>query len=362
MFDFLYNEPQSLLAVGDAMVASETMVEALSATRINLQNVSTCFWGSDDPDEFAHRQLNIERNGPEAEQYATGIDECIEAATVLMTHFNPVPRSLIEKAVNLKLILTNRGGLEHIDVKAATEHGIPVVNVIRNAEPVAEFTLGLMLSVTRNISTSHHSLVCGHWQKEFHNSQFVRTLGTMTVGLAGLGNIGIELARRLKALGVPMIAYEPYLDQARIERNGLEDIEIVSTLEELFERADIVSLHLRLSPETEGIVDKRLLSLMKPSAYFINSARGGLVDYQDLADVLCSHAIAGAALDVFDSEPLSADSPLRKADNLTMTSHIAGQTVDAIPRSPFLVARELTRAIELGNTERIVNASALGLA
>ncbi len=355
MIDFLCNEPQNVVVVGDAFVAVETMLDAVQKSCIRVGKISSAFWGSEDTDEFAARQLNLERHGAEAEAYADGLDELISDCTVLLTHFNPVPRALIEKAPDLKVILTCRGGLEHIDVEAASERGIPVINVIRNAIPVAEFALGMMLDLTRNISASHYQMRQGKWVKEFPNSAFCATLSSLTVGLAGMGNIGIELAIRLKAMGVHIIAQDDYLDRDRLARNGLDDVVIVPTLEDLFRQADLVSIHLRLTPETEHMIDKRYFSLMKPTAYFINCARGGLVNQADLLEVLRTHAIAGAALDVFDSEPLTADDGFAELDNVLLTSHIAGATVDAIPRAPFLLMREVDKIVKRGLTERIVN-------
>ena len=234
-------------------------------------------------------------------------------------------------------------------------------NVIRNAVPVAEFALGMMLGLTRNIAASHRFLMEGSWVKRFPNSGFTSTLSNLTVGLAGLGNVGIEVALRLKAMGVSMIAYDGYLDRERLERSGLGDIQIVPALEDVFRRADIVSLHLRLTPETEHSIDRRYFSLMKPTAYFVNTARGGLVNQADLLEALRSRAIAGAALDVFDAEPLAPEAGFMELDNVLITPHIAGATEDAIPKSPFLLMREVDKIITLGLSDRIVNRAQIQL-
>lgn len=355
MLDFLKSEPQNIVVVGDAFVRPETIEQAVRASKLNVAKISHVFWGSEDKDEFAVRQLNLEKNGPEAEPWAEGLDPLMKDCTVLMTHFSPVPRGLIDRAPKLRAVLTCRGGMEHIDVKAAGERKIPVINVIRNAVPVAEFALGLMLAVTRNIASSHHRLMEGNWLKEFPNSEFVSTLGNLTVGLVGVGNVGIELATRLKALGVPMIVQDDYLDRDRMVRNGLGDITIVDTKEDVFRLADLVSLHLRLTPETRGLIGRDCFSLMKPSAYFINTARGGLVNQADLIDALRRRAIAGAALDVFDREPVTPEDGFAGLDNVVITPHIAGATVDAIPKSPFLLMRTVDKILTQGLKDRIVN-------
>lgn len=355
MLSFLTESPLNYVVVGDHFVACETMEAALRASMVNVGEIIPVFWGTHNDNEYAGHQLLVERGGPEATPYADGLEAVLPDSDVLLTHFNPVPRGLIERAPRLKAILTCRGGMEHIDLPACNERGIPVVNVIRNAVPVAEFTLGMILSVTRNISTSHHQLIEDKWVKKFPNSPFVSTLSGMTVGLAGLGNIGIELAIRLKALGIPMIAYDAYADTQRLRRNGLSDIRLLNSLEDLFRQADIVTLHLRLTSETKKLIDKRYFSLMKPSAYFINTARGGLVNQPDLIDVLRRHAIAGAALDVFDKEPVTHQDGFAGLDNVVITPHIAGDTVDAIPKAPYLLMHEVDQILKTGNTDRIVN-------
>jgi len=355
VFEFLKNPSQRVLLVGDHYVSCDIMQQALNAAGVDTSNLKKVFWGPEDDGLFSVNQLELEAKGPEAVPYPRELDDAIGSADVMMIHFCPMPRDLIKRAKRLKVLLVSRGGLEHVDVGAATEMGIPVVNVIRNCVPVAEFTLGLMLSVTRNIAQSHKLLTQGVWERHYPNSDHLTCLQNMKVGLAGLGNVGIELALRLKALDVSMLAYDEFLDRERLMKNGLGNIAIVSSLEELFAQSDIVSLHLRLVPDTCGIIDRRLFSLMKPDAYLINTARGGLVNQDDLLKALESGTIAGAALDVYDSEPLSADSGLTRMENVTLTPHIAGTTREALSHSPFLLARELLKIIDKGITDRIVN-------
>lgn len=355
MFEYLLNRKLKIVVVGDVFVSPETMAEAVKQSPLEAGEIVSCFWGKDDKQNFTERQINIERNGPEAESYAEGLDEAIVDADILFTHFSPVPRALIEKGKSLKAIFTCRGGLEHICIEAASNKNIPVVNVIRNAEPVADFVLGLIIALTRNIAVSHRGLMEGKWMKNFPNSEFTTTLSQLKVGLAGVGNIGIEIALRLKALGVTVIAHDDYISKERLEKNGLSDMMLVSSLEDLFRESDVVSLHLRLTDDNLKMINKKYFSFMKPTAYFINSARGGLVDQEDLIEALKSRSIAGAALDVFDSEPLSSESELLSLDNVILTPHIAGQTVDAIPKAPFMLMKEVGKIINNGVTDRIVN-------
>lgn len=352
-------QPQNVIVMGDAFVSPDTMEQAVRESALCCEHIQKLFWGPSDKQAFTARQLKVERDGPEAVPYADGLDEAIADADVLLVHFNPVPRALLEKAKNLKLILTCRGGLEHIDVAAASERGIPVLNVIRNAEPVADFALGMMLCLTRDIALSHLKMRGGEWCKNYYNSDFLMTLSSHTVALAGIGNVGAALARRLLALGVPVIAYDAYTNPEKLAQAGLGAVKLVDSLETLFEQGDIVSLHLRLTPETERMIGMPYFSRMKKTAYFINTARGGLVDQPALVEALQQGCMAGAALDVYDSEPLGADSPLLQMDNVLLTPHIAGTTVDAIPRAPFLLMREVDRYLQDGVTDRVVNAASI---
>lgn len=352
-------QPQNVIVVGDAFVSPDTMEQAVRESALCCERIQKLFWGPSDKQAFTARQLKVERGGPEAVPYADGLEEAIANADVLLVHFNPVPRALLEKAKNLKLILTCRGGLEHIDVAAASERGIPVLNVIRNAEPVADFALGMMLCLTRDIALSHLKMRGGEWCKNYYNSDFLMTLSSHTVALAGIGNVGAALARRLLALGVPVIAYDAYTNPEKLAQAGLGAVKLVDSLETLFEQGDIVSLHLRLTPETEHMIGMPYFSRMKKTAYFINTARGGLVDQPALVEALQQGCMAGAALDVYDSEPLGADSPLLQMDNVLLTPHIAGTTVDAIPRAPFLLMREVDRYLQDGVTDRVVNAASI---
>lgn len=354
--------PQTIVVVGDAFVSPDTMEQAVRESAICVGELRKLYWGTPDKQEFTARQLKLERNGPESVAWADGLEDAIADADILLTHFSPVPRAIIDRAKNLSLILTCRGGLEHIDLAAASEHGIPVLNVIRNAEPVADFTLGMMLCLTRDIALSHQKMHAGEWSKSFYNSDFLMTLSSHTVGLAGIGNVGAALARRLLALGVPVIAYDAFTSPEKLETLGLGSIRLVDSLETLFETADIVSIHLRLTPETEHSIGMQYFSRMKKTAYFINTARGGLLDQPALVEALQKGCMAGCALDVYDSEPLAADDPLLSMENVLLTPHIAGTTVDAIPRAPFMLMHEVDRFVTDGATGRVVNAAQLGLA
>ena len=355
MLDRLTAEPLNVVVIEDVFVKASVMEASVRASKVNVGKVTSAFWGADTKNGTQELLLKVEHRGPEAVPYPPELDDLLEDCDVLMTHIAPVPAAVIEKAPRLKAVLTCRGGLEHIDVASCTKRNIPVVNVIRNAIPVAEMTVAFMIGISRCLGFAHCEMMEGRWTRDFPNNGFSMTLSNMKVGLIGLGNIGIEVAKRLKGFECELCAWDPFADPERLRRNGLGDMQLFETKEEVIANSDIVSLHMRLVPATEGIFDRKCFELMKPTAYFINTARGGLMDYEALIDALKERRIAGAALDVFDSEPLDEASPLRTLDNVILTPHIGGQTEDAIPLAPRLLMKEVDKILITGVTERIVN-------
>ena len=344
-----------IVVVGDTLVSSDYMEN--QAERLfpgHDKKIVKFDWEMKTKEEFQEVILDLEKNGPEARTLSEEITNELKDADILMVHFAPVSKATLDKAVNLKLIGTCRGGVEHIDIEAATEKNIPVLHVIRNAEPVAEFTLGLIYSECRNITRSHVSIINGGWRKSFPNSRYVTTLSELQVGLLGMGYIGKIVAGKLIKLGIKVKAHDPFINKEDLEKDGLGDIELVP-LEDLFRNSDIISLHIRLTDETRNFVNMGLLSLMKESAYLINTARAGILDEKALVEVLAKKKIAGAAIDVFWEEPIPENHPILKLDNVTLTTHIAGDTVDAIPKAPKLLVNEMNEFFNNGKLDMIIN-------
>ncbi|GCF93173.1 oxidoreductase [Enterococcus florum] len=337
-----------VVVVGDAFVSSKTLRKAAEELHLlGKIEIVEFQWGAElTKSEFQKRIKQIELEGPEKVEICDGILEELATAEYLLVHISPVSKKMIQAAPNLKLIGTCRGGLEHLAMSAAKERGIPVLHVIRNAEAVAEFTIGLMYAVTRNIALSHEQVKNGNWPKAFPNDSFRTTLSEHVVGLVGLGHIGKLVAKHLNHLGVIVLAYDPFVDPQELKGAGIS-LQLVG-LEELFRRADIVSLHLRVVPETMNLIDQTLLSLMKPSAYLINTARPEILVKEDFVQMLAEQRIAGAAIDVTWEEPIQADDPLLRLNNLTITPHLAGDTVDAIPKSPFLLSTAINEYLDTG--------------
>jgi phosphoglycerate dehydrogenase-like enzyme len=231
----------------------------------------------------------------------------------VMRERTPLPRSVIERLPRLKLIASTGPRNASIDVEAAAERGIAVAHTGYNARPTIEMTWALILASERQVALENAHLRAGGWQLTMGDSLHGKTLGVL-----GLGNIGSEVARIGLAFGMDVIAWSQNLTPDRTKASGAR---LVSK-EELFRGADILTIHLVLSQRNKGLVGAAELQSMKPSASLINTSRGPIVDEPALIEVLRDRRIAGAALDVFDIEPLPADHPFRSLDNVLATPHL----------------------------------------
>ena len=230
-----------------------------------------------------------------------------------MRERTPLPRAVIEGLPQLKLIASTGSRNAAIDVEAAVERGIEVAHTGYNARPTIEMTWALILASARQLALENAHLRAGGWQLTVGDGLHGKTLGVL-----GLGNIGSEVARIGLAIGMEVIAWSQNLTADKAERCGAR---LVSK-EELFRSSDIVTIHLVLSDRTKGLVGATELRAMKPSARLINTSRGPIVDEPALIEVLRERRITGAALDVFNIEPLPADHPFRSLDNVLATPHI----------------------------------------
>ena len=271
---------------------------------------------------------------------------------ILVGSFCPFSGAGMDAIPSLKLIGVIRAGLENIDVEAATKRGILVVNATgRNANAVSDFTIGLMLAEARNIARSHYAIMTGGYREAFPNRAFTPDMYGKTVGLFGFGYIGKLVAEKLSGFKMRVLAHDPYVRQEDVDQYGVTLVD----KETLFKEADFLSINARLTDETYHIVGAKEIGLMKKTAVFINTARSGLVDYDALAEALIERRIAGAGLDVFDDEPIPQDSPYLKMDNVTLTAHLAGSTLDATLRSPELLIERVANAIKGESMDGVVN-------
>jgi len=257
--------------------------------------------------------------------------ERASGATILVTNKHPLRRDLIAKLPDLKFITVTATGFDCVDLDAARERGIPVSNVPEySTYSVAQFAFGLLLELCLRVGLHDEAVKAGEWtnQPDFslRKTPLVELAGK-TMGIAGYGRIGRRVADVASAMGMKVVAYRP---SGKADREG--DVVATCTLDELFERADVVSLHCPLTDKTRGMVNRERLRRAKPTTMLINTARGALVVEQDLADALNAGEIAGAAVDVVTREPIPADNPLLKARNCIITPHIAWTTNEARER------------------------------
>ena len=231
----------------------------------------------------------------------------------VMRERSPLPRNIIERLPNLKLIASTGAGNSSIDVAAAGDHGIAVVNTGYSSDPAIEFTWALILASARHIATESNSVRSGGWQQTVGADLRGKTLGVL-----GLGHIGSEVARIGRAFGMNLITWSQNMTPQAAEAAGA----VLVSKNQLFDQADILTIHLVLSSRTRGLIGAAELARMKPTARLINTSRGPIVEEQALISVLKNKQIAGAAIDVFDVEPLPPDHPFRALDNVLATPHI----------------------------------------
>jgi phosphoglycerate dehydrogenase-like enzyme len=279
----------------------------------------------------------------------------IADADAVVLEFTGVPKEALERACRLRLIQKIGAGYDRIDVAAATARGIPVaVTPGANAIVVAEHAFALMLTLARDFDGQRARLARGEWHDYLRLVHTVE-LFEATLGIVGLGAIGVEIARRAAAFGMRPIACSR---SPKPELEGELGIERVA-LPDLLRQSDFVVLACPLTPETRGLIDAAALARMKPSAYLINIARGAVIDEPALIDALRSGRIAGAGLDVFATEPVPPDNPLLSLPNVVATPHVAGLSVGAQRRIWRMIADNLDRVERGESPRRVVNPEVL---
>lgn len=300
-------------------------------------------------------------------------------ADAAIIEFDPITAEVLDAAPKLKIIACCRNEPEaNVDIGAATARGIPVLSGAgRNARSVAEFNFGMLLALARNIAVADHLLrrtdeITGmaysrndqlkgpsEWSLD-ENAPFHRFAGPelygKKLGLVGFGTIGRAVAQMGAAFGMELLVCDPYVGaEAVAESCGGRKV----ALDELMKESDYVSLHAKVIPETVGLVSGHYLSMMKPTAYLVNTARAAIMDYDALYRLLKERRIAGAALDVFPSEPLTKDNPFLGLDNVLLTPHLAGSSVDIPKHHSRLVADDLLRFLRGERPHRLMNPEAL---
>lgn len=259
-----------------------------------------------------------------------------------------VTREVIEKSKKLKIIARAGVGVDNVDVEAATEKGIMVVNAPESTSiTVAEHTMGLMLSVARKIAIADKSVKENKWEK----SRFMGVeLRNKTLGVVGMGRIGSQVVSRCKAFEMDTIVYDPYLPKEVAKQMGVQ----LADLETVLQEADFITIHVPLTEETKHLISKKEIEMMKNNAFIINCARGGIIDEDALYEGLSNSEIGGAALDVYEEEP-PKNSKLFELDNMVCTPHIAASTKEAQRDAAIIVANEVVEVLKGGTPKNVLN-------
>ena len=301
--------------------------------------------------------------------------DAIEDCDVILIEFDPLTKKVLERAKKLKVIASVRGGAHaNVDVDEASHRGIPIFNVPgRNQDTVADFTIGMILALSRGIAkgnlliknreiTDDKTYVengfcvtdvnwVGSTPEKFAYLQYKGpTLASKTLGLVGFGAIGRETAKRALAFGMKVLAYDPFVKESAIS----SDVKLVE-LSELMASSDFISIHLPVNKGTLGIVSAEMLSKMKKTAYLINTARAAVMNYDKLIEMLQKNEIAGAALDVYPVEPLPNNHALLELDNVVLTPHIGGCSMDPYTRSYDKLFTELKLYLDGGMPKKVYN-------
>lgn len=302
-------------------------------------------------EEFQNKMDYIETNGPNFFEPSDELLESLKECTFLFAHIAPINKKMLSVCEKIELIGICRGGTENIDLAYCKERNIPVIRSVKNAIATAEFTVGLMLSLTRNISKGYLSMLDGKWEKNYFNDGYRITLQEMTIGIIGIGNIGKEVSRILSNIGSEVLVFHPNITEDKMREVDLP-VRYVS-LDELLANSDIISLHLRLNAHTKNIITEKELYKMKKSAYLINTGRAGLINEHDVVATLKEKRILGAALDVYWDEPLSVNHPLVQLPNVLLTPHIAGDT-DVIDKAPLILLQEVKKYLSTGFSSMLI--------
>ncbi|MFJ4173127.1 2-hydroxyacid dehydrogenase [Microbacterium sp. NPDC089696] len=328
-----------VLAAGDRFIRSSLFrAELERALPDGIAVVETEFGWPDVP--FGRVGEVDEASGTEEE-----LIDALQGATAIVTQLAPLTERVMDAAPDLRFIGVSRGGPTNVNVEAARQRGIQVANVPgRNGVATAEMTIGLALALMRRIPLAQASMMASTWRGDLYRSDAVgREVAGSVIGLLGAGAVGSHVARTFAAMGAHVLVFDPYLPAGRLDAG----IEQVTTADEVFRRSDLVSVHARLTPETARMVNADTLALMKPGALLVNAARGGLVDYDAVADSIETGGLGGAAFDVYPEEPVDFDHALfrlaKDGRDVVVTPHIAGASQETAVRAARGVADELRR-------------------
>ncbi|WP_433553058.1 phosphoglycerate dehydrogenase [Micromonospora zamorensis] len=277
-----------------------------------------------------------------------------EADAIIVRSATQIDAEAVAAAPRLKVVARAGVGLDNVEVPAATARGVMVVNApTSNIVSAAEQAVALLLAVARNTASASSALKAGEWKRSKYTGVEVQG---KTVGVVGLGRIGVLFAQRIAAFGTRLIAYDPYIQPARAAQLGVRLV----GLEELLRESDFISIHLPKTPETVGLIGEKELAIVKPGVRIVNAARGGLVDEQALANAIAEGRVAGAGVDVYSKEPCTS-SPLFAFDNVVATPHLGASTHEAQDKAGLAVAKSVKLALQGEFVPDAVNVQAGGV-
>ena len=261
-----------------------------------------------------------------------------EHAEIFICESDVVSAQVLEGLTALKAVCVCRAGLNDVDLEACTIRGIAVINTPgRNAAAVADMVVALSIGMSRFLFEGERILRAGQWDEGTYYRLRGRELYGRTAAFVGFGAIPRELSRRLQAFDMRLIAYDPYLSEEDMAEYGVQK----ASLEEVFSRGDFVTVHVPVTRETKGLVNRRLLERMKPDAYFVNAARADIVNEADVIEHLKNHRIAGAAFDVYGQEPLPPESPFLALDHVVLIPHLGGASLNVVDNHSRMVVSDL---------------------
>ncbi|UIJ34913.1 NAD(P)-dependent oxidoreductase [Allobranchiibius sp. GilTou73] len=337
-----------VVCVGDRFISAASFAHA--AKEAFGPDTETVEYSTRWPDEAYGAVEGVKESSGSVDEIA----ELMPGADVLLTHLGPVTATVLARADRLKVVGITRGGPVNVDLAAATAHHVPVVYLPgRNLGAVAEFVIGVMITMPRGVVRGSAELVHGRWSpRAFRYETAGPELRACTVGLVGIGAVGRRVAQLLDAFGARVVAYDPHVDRA-------DGIELLDSLEAVLSVSDIVSVHSRLTDETRKSFDSKAFGAMKHGAYFVNTARGEIVDEAALLEALDSGLLSGAALDVFDPEPPGPDNPLVHRPDVIGTPHLAGASRQVSSESVQRVVRDVASYLHSGRMDHCANPDAL---
>lgn len=338
-----------IVCVGDAYVTTQMMEEGVKPYLTSEDTLEVLFFGEENRTDMRDTVKAIEAMKRDIIPVPEKLYELITDCDILIVHLCPVTRKLLEGANNLKAILSCRGGTENIDIDAANEKSVIVsTNPAHNANAVAEYTVGLIICETRNISRSDRYLKKGIWREKYPNTDVtIRELCDLTIGIVGFGSVGRLVAEKLSVFGCNILIYDPFISESAYDFINFKFVD----LKTLLNNSDVVSLHARSKTH---IIGEAEFAQMKPTSYLINTARSIVVDPVALKDALDRNLIMGAAIDVFETEPVIPEF-YKKYDNITITNHRGGDTINSYKDAPAFAIKNYLNYLGGGRMRFWVN-------